>query len=107
MTLVCTLLAVPDLQRSTCSIMLRAPRFYLDLLYLLMINHVNMIFFYKQRVTCEKNDVCATVTIDRQIRNNNNNMRLNVLFIARALHTSLVFPGNCTQIRASRPGTSI
>ena len=44
-----------------------------------MINHVNMIFFYKQGVTCEKSDVCATVTIDadfdRQIRNNNNNMR--------------------------------
>ena len=36
-------------------------------------------FFYKQRVTCEKNDVCATVTIDadfdRQIHNNNNNMQ--------------------------------
>ena len=23
-----------------------------------------ILFFYKQRVTCEKNDVCATVTID-------------------------------------------
>ena len=43
-----------------------------------MINHVNMIiFFYKQRVACEKNYVCATVTIDadfdRQMHNNNNN----------------------------------
>ena len=45
-----------------------------------MINHVKtIIFFYKQRVTCEKNDICATVTIDadfdRQIHNNNNKMR--------------------------------
>ena len=47
-----------------------------------MINDVNMIiffFFYKQWVTCEKNNVCATVTIDadydRQIHNNNNNMQ--------------------------------
>ena len=43
-----------------------------------MINHVNMIKKnYKQRVTYEKNYVCATVTIDtdfdRQIHNNNNN----------------------------------
>ena len=48
--------------------------------YLRIINHVNIIiFFTKQRITCEKSDVCATVTIDadfdRQIHNNNNNMR--------------------------------
>ena len=44
-----------------------------------MINHVNMIFFpnKESQGMNEKNDVCATVTIDadcdRQIHNNNNN----------------------------------
>ena len=49
-----------------------------------MINHVNMIIFLQTKshitlpfyLTCEKKDVCATVTIDadfdRQIHNNNN-----------------------------------
>ena len=83
---------MPDLQRSRCSICygprgFRAPRFYLDcfrivkkkfLFYLRMINHVNMIdlIVYKQRVTCEKNDVCAAVTLDtdfdRQSHEGNN-----------------------------------
>ncbi len=60
---------MPDLQRSRCSICY-GPRAFRGPALLLR-------FFYKQRVTCEKNDVCATVTIDadfdRQIHNNNNN----------------------------------
>ena len=57
--------------------MLRAPRFYVDifftrvglkqnviLFYLRLINHVNMItFFYKQRVTCEKNDLSFPLNV--------------------------------------------
>ena len=70
--------AVPDLQRSRCSICygpraFRGPalllRFcykknkYNYFFYLRMINHVNVIhLFYKQRVTCEKNDVYAFQT---------------------------------------------
>ena len=51
-----------------------------------------MIFFYKQRVTCEKNYVCATVTIDADFLTGKciiiiiiiviTCVRLNVLFIA-------------------------
>ena len=43
------------------------------LFYLRMINHENIKKNYKQRFTCEKNDVCVTVTIDADFYNNNNN----------------------------------
>ena len=71
---------MPDLQRSRCSICygpraFRGPalllRFFyksktIKLIVLLAYDQPRKFdtFFYKQRVTCEKNDVCATVTID-------------------------------------------
>ena len=61
-----------------------------------MINHVNKCdIFYKQRVTCEKNDVCATVSIDadfdRQIHNNNNNANMRRLNVLRLFRAAVVF----------------
>ena len=104
--------------------MLWARRFYLDLFY--KSKKINFFFllsydqprkydnFLTNKVTCEKNDVHATVTLDadfdRQIHNNNTCGRLNVLFIARARHTSLVFPDNCiadTRVRHVRGQAAI